>query len=415
MIGNNKWREVLIPEVLFFQEGPGVRNTQFRESGVKLLNVGNINNGVINLSSTKTHLSEEEAFGKYSHFLVDDGDLLIACSGIIVDNFHNKIALASSEHLPLCLNTSTMRFKPLNKDNINILFFKYYLQCENFKSQLVKLITGSAQLNFGPSHIKKIKLPLPPLEQQQKIANILDAADALRQNAKALIAKYDELTQALFLDMFGDPVSNPKGWDKRKLNEFLDILVDVGSNGGNDWVSANIKMKDDEDYALMIRTVNLNKNDFKKNLKFVSEETYNLFKKTKVYGGEIIMNKIGSAGEFWLMPNLNRPVSLGLNQLMMKFNNLDKIFFYYYFSTNYGKKLISSKLNGATTKSITKTALRDLDILYPPINIQNLFAERVVSIEEQKAIAQKGLEKSEELFNSLLQKAFKGELIEELV
>ena len=93
MIGNNNWKEVLIPEVLFFQEGPGVRNTQFRESGVKLLNVGNINNGVINLSSTKTHLSEEEAFGKYSHFLVDEGDLLIACSGIIVENFHLHLNL----------------------------------------------------------------------------------------------------------------------------------------------------------------------------------------------------------------------------------------------------------------------------------------------------------------------------------
>ena len=60
----------------------------------------------------------------------------------------------------------------------------------------------------------------------------------------------------------------------------------------------------------------------KNNLKYVSERTYNLFKKTKVYGGEIIMNKIGSAGKYWIMPNLNRPVSLGLNQLMMTFNNL---------------------------------------------------------------------------------------------
>jgi type I restriction enzyme S subunit len=210
--------------------------------------------------------------------------------------------------------------------------------------------------------------------------------------------------------MFGDPVKNEKGWEKRKLNDFLNTLVDVGSNGGNDWVSANIKMKDEEDYAIMIRTVNLNKNDFNNNLKYVSEETYNLFKKTKVFGGEIIMNKIGSAGEFWLMPNLNKPVSLGLNQLMMKFNDLEKLFFYYYFSTDFGKKLINSKLNGATTKSITKTALRELDILYPPLTLQNQFAERVQAIEEQKAQAQASLEKAEELFNSLLQRAFKGEL-----
>ena len=399
-----------ISDIFFYQEGPGVRKWQFKDSGVKLINVGNINNGKIDLSSTKINISEEEAYGKYSHFLIDEGDLLIACSGIVVENFHNKIAFIKKEHLPLCLNTSTMRFKELPEKKGDLNFLKYFLQTNDFKSQLRKLITGSAQLNFGPSHIRKIEIPLPNLATQQRIAAILDQADAIIQNNRAIVQKYDALTQSLFLDMFGDPVKNEKGWEKRKLNDFLEVLVDVGSNGGNDWVSANIKMKDEEDYALMIRTVNLNKNDFENNLKYVSEETYNLFKKTKVYGGEIIMNKIGSAGEFWLMPYLNRPVSLGLNQLMMTFKNLDKFYFYFYFSTNYGKKLINSKLNGATTKSITKTALRDLDILYPPMELQNQFAERVAMIEAQKQQAQLELAKSEELFASLLQRAFNGEL-----
>ena len=69
------------------------------------------------------------------------------------------------------------------------------------------------------SKYSQIQIPLPPLPQQQKIANILDAADAIRQNDKAMIAKYDELTRALFLDMFGDPVSNPKNLPKIKLGE----------------------------------------------------------------------------------------------------------------------------------------------------------------------------------------------------
>ena len=405
-----KLNRYFISDIFFYQEGPGVRKWQFKDSGVKLINVGNINNGKIDLSSTKINISEEEAYGKYSHFLIDEGDLLIACSGIVVENFHNKIAFIKKEHLPLCLNTSTMRFKELPEKKGDLNFLKYFLQTNDFKSQLRKLITGSAQLNFGPSHIRKIEIPLPNLATQQRIAAILDQADAIIQNNRAIVQKYDALTQSLFLDMFGDPVKNEKGWEKRKLNDFLEVLVDVGSNGGNDWVSANIKMKDEEDYALMIRTVNLNKNDFENNLKYVSEETYNLFKKTKVYGGEIIMNKIGSAGEFWLMPYLNRPVSLGLNQLMMTFKNLDKFYFYFYFSTNYGKKLINSKLNGATTKSITKTALRDLDILYPPMELQNQFAERVAMIEAQKQQAQSELAKSEELFQSLLQRAFNGEL-----
>jgi type I restriction enzyme S subunit len=97
-----------------------------------------------------SHLSEEEATGKYKHFLVDDGDLLIACSGIVVDNFHNKIAFAEKEHLPLCLNTSTMRFKALN-DEVDLNYFKYYLQTVHFTAQLRKLILSSL-IKIQPSY-----------------------------------------------------------------------------------------------------------------------------------------------------------------------------------------------------------------------------------------------------------------------
>ena len=318
---------------------------------------------------------------------------------IIFDDFTTSFHFVD---FPFKVKSSALKILKAVKDKADIKYLYYKMQTIKFEAEQHK--------RYWISKYSQIEIDLPPLATQQRIAAILDQADAIIQNNRAIVKKYDALTQSLFLDMFGDPVKNEKGWDKRKLNDFLEVLVDVGSNGGNDWVSANIKMKDEEDYALMIRTVNLNKNDFENNLKYVSEETYNLFKKTKVYGGEIIMNKIGSAGEFWLMPYLNRPVSLGLNQLMMTFKNLDKFYFYFYFSTNYGKKLINSKLNGATTKSITKTALRDLDILYPPMELQNQFAERVAVIEAQKQQAQLELAKSEELFQSLLQRAFKGEL-----
>ena len=333
-------------------------------------------------------------FHEYNHI---DETLLIGCRGTC-GTLHITEKFSYT-------NGNAMALDNLDK-KANVKFLYYFFSKRGFND----VVSGGVQKQITIQNLQRIEIPLPNLATQQRIAAILDQADAIIQNNRAIVQKYDALTQSLFLDMFGDPVRNEKGWEKRKLNDFLEVLVDVGSNGGNDWVSANIKMKDEEDYALMIRTVNLNKNDFENNLKYVSEETYNLFKKTKVYGGEIIMNKIGSAGEFWLMPYLNRPVSLGLNQLMMTFKNLDKFYFYFYFSTNYGKRLINSKLNGATTKSITKTALRDLDILYPPMELQNQFAERVAMIEAQKQQAQLELAKSEELFASLLQRAFNGEL-----
>ena len=348
---------------------------------------------------TEEHITDE-ALKSINNRFFKVGTLLLAMYGSVGKTAISKIDLST--------NQAILGINIVDEKKVDIKYLRYWFT--TIKEQLLNRAVGAALANISLGIVKELEIPLPSIATQQRIAAILDQADAIIQNNRAIVQKYDALTQSLFLDMFGDPVRNEKGWEKRKLNEFLEVLVDVGSNGGNDWVSANIKMKDEEDYAIMIRTTNLNKNDFKNNLKYVSKETYDLFKKTKVFGGEIIMNKIGSAGDFWLMPNLNKPVSLGLNQLMMTFNNLDKIFFFFFFSTDYGKKIINSKLNGAITKSITKTALRDLDILYPPITLQNQFAERVAVIEAQKQEAQLELAKSEELFASLLQRAFNGEL-----
>ena len=257
----------------------------------------------------------------------------------------------------------------------------------------------------------RIKIPLPPLAEQQKIAAILDAADSLRQKDQQLIDHYTTLSQSLFLEMFGDPVTNPMGWEYKKLDDYIDYLADIGSNGANKLVAEKLVMTDEVDYAVMVRTVNFTAQDFKKNAKFVSKDVYNFFKKSQVFGGEMIMNKIGSAGAFWMMPKLDKPVSLGLNQFLIRYRGIAPNFVYYFLSTHFGKKNIQSRIRGAATKSITKAAVRDLPIFVPPKKQQNKFVERIKRIEAQKRQAQAGLKQSNALFNSLLQRAFNGELI----
>ncbi|MSN96403.1 hypothetical protein F1B92_04275 [Campylobacter sp. FMV-PI01] len=172
----DKWQEVSLDKIVFYQEGPGVRNTQYRKKGVKLLNVSNLNNNQLNLSTTTTYINKELAYGKYKHFLVDEGDLLISCSGINSESFKTKIAFAKKEHLPLCMNTSTMRFKNLD-DSLSLKYLYYFFQTLNFEKQVFSILTGSAQFNFGPTHIKWFKIKLPNLDEQKKIAEILSSID----------------------------------------------------------------------------------------------------------------------------------------------------------------------------------------------------------------------------------------------
>ena len=123
---NKVWMKM--PDVLFFQEGPGVRNTQYTKEGVKLLNVSNLVDGKIDLSTSNRYISEEEAYGKYKHFLCDEGDFIVASSGIKVEYLDKKMGFVEKEMLPLCMNTSTIRFKVLDKEMLDIKYFMYYFK-----------------------------------------------------------------------------------------------------------------------------------------------------------------------------------------------------------------------------------------------------------------------------------------------
>ncbi|MFA7020809.1 MAG: restriction endonuclease subunit S, partial [Bacilli bacterium] len=166
------WVVKKFSKLVWYQEGPGVRNHQFKSSGIKLLNGTNIEKGKLLLEKTDRFISESEAYGWYSHFLVDSGDILIACSGITVDRFDEKVTIAETHHLPLCMNTSTMRFKIISDDMMKLFFF-HFLKSKSFKEQIGGKATGSAQLNFGPSHVQNVDIAYPKPAEQTRIATIL--------------------------------------------------------------------------------------------------------------------------------------------------------------------------------------------------------------------------------------------------
>jgi type I restriction enzyme S subunit len=402
-----KWEMVNIPDVLFFQEGPGVRNTQFTKKGVKLLNVGNINYGNLNLNATNIYISEEEAYGKYKHFLADDGDLIIASSGIVVDNFHNKISWVNKEHLPLCMNTSTIRFKSLNPNILSLKFFSYFLKTHYFKNQLSKLITGSAQLNFGPSHLKQIQIPLPPLTVQKEIAEILDTADALRKKDNELLKKYDELAQSIFIEMFGDLTDSK--YDKSILTELTDIANGVTKNTkteNSDMITAPyLRVANVQDGFLdlsEIKYIRVSKTDFEK---YQLEENDTLLTE----GGD--PDKLGR-GTTWKNEVKHCIFQNHLFRVRIKSKEIIRPFYLSkLISSSYGKKYFLKAAKQTTgIATINSTQLKHFPVIIPPLQTQIDFENICLKIDEIKILGNSALTHTNNLFHSLLQKAFKGEL-----
>ena len=157
------WVIAPLPAVIYFQEGPGLRNWQFRPYGIPFLNIRTLQNGRINRDLCQ-FIDPAEVQEKYQHFLVREGDILCSTSGTI-----GKLAVAVASDLPLMLNTSIVRLCPYGANGPATGFIKIFLGTNAFLDQASKHVTGSAQVNMGPSHLKLMAFPLPPLAEQHRI------------------------------------------------------------------------------------------------------------------------------------------------------------------------------------------------------------------------------------------------------
>ena len=395
-------KDVKISDYLWFQEGPGVRNTQYTTSGVKLINVANLVDGNVDLSTSDRYISEEEAYGKYNHFLADDGDFVIASSGIKIDYFDKKMGFIKKEHLPLCMNTSCIRFKVLDTNNLEIKYFMYYLKSNSFKKQLFNQITGSAQLNFGPSHLKKMTFPLIELKEQKRIIERLDKTQNIINETKSLLSKYDTLIKSRFIEMFGDPVQNPMGWEVNQLTDFI-IFLTSGARGWSEYFSK------EGDLFLTIKNVKNNKIkiDDVQHIKVPSNKEA---ERTKVKENDLLISITADLGRTGVVSKAIASYGAYINQhLSLVRLNMDKInplFVSYFLETEGGKIQFSKKNQSAVKAGLNFDAIKSLHLINPPLSLQNDFAAFVQQIDKSKFAVQKSLEKAETLYKSLMQEYF---------
>lgn len=177
----------------------------------------------------------------------------------------------------------------------------------------------------------------------------------------------------------------------KPVGELLSILTDYHANGSYQTLNEHVTLLDEKNYALMVRTVDFETDNFEENCKYLSEYSYNFLEKTKMFGGEIIINKIGNAGRVYFLQNLNRPVSLGMNQFMIRTNEkINNYFLYTYLISHFGKKLLERRITGAVPLSIDKQSVRNVIVPILPQTFQ-LQIEQIVKFSHQKQTQSKKL------------------------
>jgi type I restriction enzyme S subunit len=181
-------------------EGPGLCRWQYRDAGLRFLNIRTIGDGDIDLSKTQ-FVDPQEAEKKYQHFLLAQYDHVVSSSGTI-----GRLVTVRCDHLPLMLNTSVIRMRP-RSSRMGKWQLKHFLQSECFLTQINSLASGVAQANFGPFHLKQMKLIAPPAELGTEYERIVDPLEELILNLRRRIRVLRQTRDMLLPKLISGEVS----------------------------------------------------------------------------------------------------------------------------------------------------------------------------------------------------------------
>ena len=302
-------------------------------------------------------------------------------------------------------STGFFAVKP-KKEIIKEKSLYYLLLSDSFNSQKNKYSSGATQKAITNQGLKKIIINVPSLDEQNRLIATLDKLSVIILNYQQQLILLDKLIKSRFVEMFGDPQFNEKGFVKAPMGLYLTVLTDFSSNGSYKTLDNGVVMYEEPNYAWMVRTTDLETGDMS-SVKFIDKEAYELLSKSKVYGGEIIMNKIGSAGKIYMMPKVEMPASLGRNAFLFRYDDrINTRFLYELLSSPYGEAEINQYVRGAVTKTITKDDVRSVMIIVPPRELQDAFAEFTSQVDKSKSVIQKALDETQLLFDSLMQEYF---------
>ncbi len=302
---------------------------------------------------------------------------------------------------------STLARLELKNNKVNPYYAARFLQS---KFQYLRdNCTGATIPHISKTVLENLSIPLPPLETQKKIVEVLDKAQRLIDARKEQIRLMDELIQSVFYEMFGDPVTNPKGWENQRLDS---ICTKIGSGATPRGGKSSYKAEG----ISLIRSMNVHNGAFKYDeLAFIDNTQAKKLNNVIVEQSDVLLNITGaSVARSCIVPEKILPARVNQHVSIIRVNKekansryINNLFI----SSSFQKMLMKIAISGgATREAITKEQLNELYIPIPNIRLQNDFDIFVQKTEANKNLLLEALIDLETNYYSLLQKSFRGEL-----
>jgi type I restriction enzyme S subunit len=292
-------------------------------------------------------------------------------------------------------------------DDMDLAFLCRVL--ENY--DVTPFVTGTTRGKLTKSGASEILIPVPPLEEQKRIAEILDRAEELRSKRREAIAQLDTLNQSIFLEMFGDPVVNPKGWDWNTLGKICAEIYRYPTFYGFEYQETGTPVARIGNILLDGRL-----DPDISNYVFIDPAISRQFPRTILELQDIVMavRGDGSTAKRIGLVTSDSLVSANISPNLLRFKAKAKVshplFLFHFMVSDVGQSLLESYVTRTAKKTITAEVIKKIKIPLPPFSLQHEFARRVEAVEKLKAAHRASLSELDALFASLQHRAFRGEL-----
>jgi len=395
------WGLIPLKDVCFFQEGPGLRNWQYRDHGIKFINIRCIKDGDID-TSVAQHLSSEEVEEKYQHFLLDEGDYVLSSSGTI-----GRLARVKRRHLPLLLNTSVIRFRSLDDTKLDSLYLRHFLQSRQFFDKISEQSQGSAQVNFGPTHLNILDAVLPPLPEQKKIASILTSVDEVIEKTQSQIDKLQDLKKGTMNELLNKGIGHtefkdselgriPKNWEVRTLSEVAKVV---------DCKHRTPTYREEGFPVVRPRDVKFSGIDFEQCV-LVDEVDFNdLNENHKPSVGDTIYSRNATFG-IGSYVKYSHDFAIGQDVCIISPKNMHPRFLNLYLNSDIVFSQVLNEMSGSTFKRINLGSIKNFKIAVPEYEEQeklaNMISAAISSIHQNEKKQQKYISLKKSLMQDLL-------------
>jgi type I restriction enzyme, S subunit len=375
-------KNVRLGDIATYINGYAFKPEQWDTIGKPIIRIQNLNNDSAEYNYYNGDIDEK--------YIVNRGDILISWSASIgVYEWKKEESL---------LNQHIFKVK-FDKMDINKGYFKHIVGAS--LERATQFMHGSTMKHITKKYFDDIVLPMPSLTVQEQIASVLDKAQELIDKRKEQIEALDELVKSKFMEMFGNPLTNSKGFSKIKIKEVIDTSI---------LKAKKVYADDDEISYIDISCIDNSIN------KIVSYNEY-LFNEAPSRAQQCIQEEDILIST--VRPNLKNIAMVEENYgnmvatsgvTILRSSKVNKYFLYKYVLSDYFTDEMVSVTSGANYPAIKSSDIYNHEMIYPPIELQNEFADFVKQVDNLKMQMEKSLKELEDNFNSLMQRAFKGEL-----